>query len=618
MVNTRVSLQVLLPAWLLLALVVAGCDSGKRDIPPEPEPEPLAEPRQAGVFGETIGAAALMVNVQPQMLRGYGVVVGLDGRGSSDCPTAIREYLIDHMNKQLGPQSGLDAERQISPAELIDSEDTAVVEVRGMVPAGALRGLRFDLQVQAVPGTATESLEGGVLMPTPLRVFDVASSGRGLLAGSVLADGGGPVFVNPFVDPEQGSAVADPREGYVLGGGQAIVERSVRLMLLRPNYQMAKAMERRLNERFGQRPPTAEAVSRGYLTLNTPPAYAREPARFRAVVLHMLVDRRPASLTRAMRDLDQVAKTQPQALEDVALCWEAMGRNVLEEIRPFYAHEDATLRYYAARTGVRLGDLQALPVLGQLAQAARPELRVDAVEELGRSNSPQVAVYVAPLLDDENQEVRIAAYETLLRRGHPAIKSVTLPHRIFPTQINFVLDIVDSDGPPLVYVRRTRLPRIAVFGESTPVTPPVFYTRPDEIVTVHTVSDSADVQLYGKRNGRMSEHIVVPPRVTELVTALGDVPTEDPARGLRGLGLTYSRVVQALAALCEEGTIPARLVLEQASLRDLLGPEVRPERPEAETERRFEGEAVPDEEPPPEARPEAETPESDLAEVDPA
>ena len=137
----------------------------------------------------------------------------------------------------------------------------------------------------------------------------------------------------------------------------------------------------------------------------------------------------------------------------------------------------------------------------------------------------------------------------------------------------------------------------------------MFYTRPDELVTVHTVSDSADVQLYGKRNGRMSENIIVPPRLTELVSALGDLPAEDPTRGLRGLGLTYSRVVQALAALCDSGTIPARLALEQTSLRDLLGPQVRPARPEAEPEV--------GEEPPPTGRPEAELSEPGFEEVNP-
>ena len=70
--------------------------------------------------------------------------------------------------------------------------------------------------------------------------------------------------------------------------------------------------------------------------------------------------------------------------------------------------------------------------------------------------------------------------------------------------------------------------------------------------------------------------------MVDLIAALGDLPGRLDSGELRGLGLPYSRVIRILAALCEDETIPAKLVLEQTSLAEMLGPETTPERPEAE------------------------------------
>ena len=67
-----------------------------------------------------------------------------------------------------------------------------------------------------------------------------------------------------------------------------------------------------------------------------------------------------------------------------------------------------------------------------------------------------------------------------------------------------------------------------------------------------------------------------------LSRALADLPTRDESDRVRGIGLNYAQVVQVLAALCRDGTIPARLVLERTSLTELLGPAPSPERRETD------------------------------------
>ncbi len=583
---------------LLLSLLTA-CDATgwKKDkLPPEPPPKPRAGATADPLVRGTVGQYTLLTSVSPEVLRGFGLVVGLDGRGSNDCPVVIREYITEFLAKQIAPQ-GSGRRPALTPNQLVNSPDTAVVEVTGLWPAGAVRGTRFDLRVEALPGTAAESIAGGLLLPVELRFFDRAASGRGMLTGAVLAEGGGPVFVNPFAEEDRGATDADPRHGAVLGGGRVVEPRPSRLALIEPRYDIAQAIERRVNERFpGHEPQAAEAMSIGYVMLNTPPTFATRPHVFRRLVAHLYLARGPGVLERRAQELAEIAVGPGADLERVALAWEALGAGVVPHIQRLYAHEDPALRFYAARVGLRLDDSNALPPLANLAAAGPHGLRLLAIKELGMSRSPQAPLKLAPLLSVDDQEARIAAYEALLEHHHPAIESTTFPFALDPSQLNFTLDVVQTTGAPLVYVRRTDEPRIAVFGRQIPLMPPVFYTHPHDALTVLTVEGHEDVRLFVKRNGRLSDEIIVPARAQDVVRALADLPRRDRTDRLRGLGLPYSRVVQVLVNLCRNETIAAPLVFEQQPLAEVLGPEEPTLRPETDPE--YQPDEVPAEAPP--------------------
>lgn len=574
-----------LPVGMLLLLVV-GCQDGnlfgRKEPPPEKPPAPRGADHPDPLIRGTIGSQTLLTGVDREPLRGFGVVVGLQGRGSSDCPAAIRDYLIEFLTKQVPPQGSADRRTRMTPSQLIDSEDTAVVQVWGVVPPGAPAGTHFDLRVETVPGSATSSLAGGLLLPTQLRFFDVSASGQGMFAGTVLAEGGGPVFVNPFAGEAEVGSAADPRRGLVLGGGRSLETRTCRLMLLQPNYALARSIERRINERFGMDPGAASALSKGYIVLTTPPAYARRPDTFRDVVVRLYLDKDPAALERQRRELQRLITTDPSSAADISLAWEGLGRTVIPFIRPLYAHADPLVRFYAARAGLRLGDPTAVSAVGAIAADAPHDIRLLAIQELGYCPSPQASLHLLPQLDRDDADVRIAAYEALLRHGHPTIESIHFPHLLDPAQLNFSLDIVPTDASPMIYVRRTRVPRIAVFGRDLSLFPPVFYTQRGDALTVHTVAGADDIRVFCKRNNRLSDEVAVPPRVTHVIAALAHLPVRNDAGELRGMGLSYARVVQALADLCGSDTIAAPLVLEQTPLAELIGPETVPERRETD------------------------------------
>jgi hypothetical protein len=325
-------------------------------------------------------------------------------------------------------------------------------------------------------------------------------------------------------------------------------------------------------------------MSRGYLTLTTPPRYAEQPAHFVELATHLYLDNTPAGVERKLIELSKELDGPDRTLDHVSLVWEGMGRTVIPHIQPLYTHADPSVRFYAARAGLRLKDVNALEVMARIAESPEHACRLLAVRELGECDYPQAGQRLAGLLDSSDQEVRIAAYEGLLHHRHPAVETHHFRSALDPTQFSLTLDIVESNGRPLVYVRRTLEPRIAVFGRRTPISLPLFYNHPDDWVTLNALEERGDIAVLCRTaSGRLiPEPVMVPARVVELIRALADAPLEDDHGGVRGIGLGYTRVVEVLDALCTSGAIPARLALQTTTVADLLGPTELPERPEAD------------------------------------
>ncbi|MFH1748421.1 MAG: flagellar basal body P-ring protein FlgI [Planctomycetota bacterium] len=566
-------------AILLISLAVChGC--GKRELPPE-QPPRLAQER-GPVLAGTVGSISYLANIVGQQVRGFGVVVGLGDAGSSDCPTVIREYLVETMNKEVETWNSLMERRRFSANQLIDSPSTAVVEIAGVVPAGARTGASFDISVQAIPGTATRTLAGGLLLPCELRIAGVTGTDEDLLGGTAVARAAGPVFVNPFAEELDRSMTGGARIGYVLGGGETTEDRTSRLLLREPSYPAARRVERRVNERFGPRPLAAEAMSRGYLLLHTPSQYANRSQDFIQMVTHLYLEDHPVSIEKRLRELAGLIVKPEAAHEDIALAWEGIGRTALPYIQPLYTHEDPRVSFHAARAGLRLKDVNAIPILAEIARGGDVNLSRMAVRELGDCQYPQAAIEIQPLLDNPNQQVRIAAYEALLLHRHPAVRSLHYRCALDRMQLNMVLDVVESQGPPLIYVRRSRLPRIAVFGDRTPITVPLFHVTKDDSLTLNALDENSEITIFTKHGTQLSEPIQVPPRLVDLIGALADLPVKDEAGRIRGVGLPYSQIVEVLVALSRDQTLPGELVIENLSLTELLGPELLPERQEAD------------------------------------
>jgi hypothetical protein len=518
----------------------------------------------ADVVG-TVGQFARPTGEGGMPVVGYGVVVNLGTHGSREVPQHLRSYLVDVMRREGGVGMASHGLEHLSPSRILEDISTAVVVVRGVIPARTLEGERFDLEVVAHSATGTQSLEGGYLMPTELRLDRGANSPAG--AGSrVYGHARGTVLINPFLDTTAPENALELRHGRIVGGGQAEQARTIRLSMLEANYPVANQIKNAINSRFGLGGMTVATArnSASDIHLEVPPAYWDDPAHFVDLVLHLPVDARSGVWQRqAERITEQLA--QPDMPHDgLSLVLEAMGPKVRTYLTPLYDSEIASARYFAARAGIRFGDADAARVIEAFAAQPGP-YQIAALEELG--HHPEVSsgdLVLQRQLDSEDTLVRLAAYRGLLNRGSRAVISIPVDNG------KFHVDVINSPRyctqRPMIFATQTRDPRIVLFGTDIPVRRPVHYTSPDGILTVDGGSDDATLTVwrYIPRSGDYSETFEIDFNAESLILTLGERAREDMYGRSHGLSFTYGQILNTLYRMCESGKIEADFELQLA------------------------------------------------------
>lgn len=548
-----------MPARALFLVVVEACVltlvGSCRPAQTEIERRALSPPLH--VAG-TVAEYAALTGAGGVLVQGYGVVVGLGTNGSSTVPPGLKEYFRQYLQKQgLGSWSaGTDA---VSPTKFLNDRDTAVVVLRSAVPTGAPKGSRFDVLVTALPGSQARSVAGGVLMESEMQ----------LAVGGIAIPGGrtkqwakvsGPVFVNPFIDPTKPKELVKFQEGRILGGGTLLETRPIRLRLRQPELRRCVQIQNKINERFPGPRRVANALNPGVIELKIPPEHYSRPEYFLDLVGHLPLRSEPVLMERHAREIAEAISSAGAAHNDLALVWEAMGREVVPIVQGLYASKNPPTAFHAARTGLRLGDDMALEVILRFAGGSDPALQVQAIEELGRHpNLVRAVPILRGLVEDTNELVRLAAYEALLRHGdRQTVIRIDVSGQ-------FKLDLVDSHRGYVIYATQTQEPKIVLFGGNLGVAKPVFFRTPDDMVTINARAGEEKLSVFRKipRSGRYSDVLRVDFLVRSLVLALGEKPEMDAHGSFKGLGLTYGQVVSVLCKMCERRDIPAKFVLQE-------------------------------------------------------
>ncbi len=436
-------------------------------------------PETSAAYRDTIAEHVWIEGLRRMRVAGYGLVVGLGTGGSADCPRKVRSRLLQEMHKRPEFFRAGSRSNPITPGMMIDDPDTAVVSVQGEIPAGAVGGSPFDVSVSALPGTQTTSLRGGWLYTCDLNVYRMLTPTAGL-AGKVLARASGPVFLNPFSDRPDAATRSTERVGRIVGGGMVATDRRLRLVLMRPSYSRVRAIAARINARFGGARQIADPTSPSFVQLTVPDKYASDPKRFIVLVQHLYLPQHAGFSGLRTQELATELVKPDAPYEDIALAWEGIGRTVLPTISKLYSHQSRAVRYCAALTGLRLGDDVAIEVVAQQARDAGSPYRFDAIAALGQAGDmSRAARPLRALLDHEDVNVRVAAYQALLERNDREIVTRQVGRD------NYALDLVPSTAENLIYVKRNESRRIVVFGSGVRCRPPLFYRHPSGEITIN-------------------------------------------------------------------------------------------------------------------------------------
>jgi len=565
----RLALPMLLAGLTLAAL--AHC-SGIEKAPPRPRSvrtDRSFELNVPRIMSGTIASQALLLGYQPVVVRGYGLVVGLKGTGSRDIPPALRAHMLAEMARHgIGQQSaGLG---HLNPQRMLDSPETAVVIVEAIIPPGAvgrqasrgtaIEGTKFDVRVYADPRTGTTSLEGGRLYTTELRpvqrgeVFPPLGSRQ----AAAMAEAGGPIFINPFAEPGAVEHDAINRSiGRILDGGEVVKDMPLKLRLSSPNHARAQYIQHAINSRFpqeqGQRDPTARGESDEAIRVTVPPSFRNRSDEFIELLRHTTI--RQSGVEAIANSVKRLLLNDPSFAFDAAWRWHALGPRVLPMIRDLYDHPQELPRMAALRAGAKLEDPLVVEHLIDMVRSASAEIRNQAVALLRDMQlDPRIDRALRGLLSDEDVDVRLAAYESLARRGDPFITRLDIDDK-------FILDVVDSDEP-MIYITQIGQPRLALFGQELALQRPLIVDAWSGRFIVQAEEGDEQVEVYYRpedSNERLIEQIDA--RLEPFIQFLGHQTTiEQPQPGL---GLSYAETVGVLYRIWREKGIDADFKAEQ-------------------------------------------------------
>jgi Flagellar P-ring protein len=546
-------------AVVCAAILGIGCSpADKPTAPPQPYVDQGYKPGLPSFMRGTVDERTDMGNTDPYPVSGYSLVVNLLSTGdNTSIPTFVRQALIKRMALSGFGQEADPRFTHIQPEDVLRDKRVAVVRVIGMLPVGVRSGQQFDLIVQAMPRSRTTSLAHGHLYNTELRNRGMEEGG---MTGMILAYAdAGDVMVNPVYALEGASQTypgvntaqveASLRTGMVLRGGRATEDRPIFLQLRVPQASISRAIENRVNIRFPaaeEDRPAAAAQDEGLVELYVPLSFNGEWKHFAEVVNHLYLNDSPDVAAQKTHLLMDEAHRPGAKLEDISYCLEGLGPSVVPIYQSMMDDPDPGVAYCAARAAVFCGEPSALEALTQMATDPTHPFQLAAVHTLGELPAlPSIDKRLEVLLGSDQTLVRIEAYKILAAHADRRIITEDIDGR-------FKLDIVDYDGPPLVYAARSGEARLAVFGRTTSLTPPVVFAAVHDRLTISSDDLGRTVTIfYRDPHGEEPIQVVSGLTLPEIVSRLGGKAAPDAEH----LDFSYADVVAIV-----QGLVGAHLV----------------------------------------------------------
>jgi hypothetical protein len=530
----------------------------------------------------TIGAKTTVSNTEPLTVNGVSLVYNLAGTGSSPPPSGYRTMLEENLKRRKRDQA-------INTKQFLDNpaKTTSLVLVSALIPPGARKGERIDVQITLPDDSKTISLQGGKLFPADLLTSDTtanvhsqihngnaaAPSGRMLLgdrwaeaasdpehtlvAGNFVADGSKPV---QDLDSEGRPSY---RAAMISGGGVVTGNRPYYLLLNNndKNTRIAAGIAERLNSTFhttdDPKLKVAEAKDKELVLLNVPYAYRHNHYRFLLVVRQ--VPFMPVSATSAYRQKLEEELLDPATTLAAAVKLEALGGDCRRSLKVGLESPSPWVRFAAAESLAYLGQTDGVNELARLAED-HPALRAQCLKALASIEDALSTDHLVDMLSSNDVELRQGAYIALrlADERHPSINGTVMGksywlHRLAP------------EASPAVHLSTTGRSEVLLFGDVKlrgPI-PPMSISN-DFTVSWQVGQPTARVTriVKGSEDAEVREARCAP----NLASVLG---------AMASLGGGYSEAIELIRKTARADVLAASLVVDaiprEMSIQQLAG-----------------------------------------------
>ncbi|MFN9720025.1 MAG: flagellar basal body P-ring protein FlgI [Planctomycetota bacterium] len=548
---------------LLISTVLCGCASGLMSMPgaglmanrfskdkktEETDSEKKESRRKKAEdndFGNKVETPLLSeyMSVQgnnPIVLRGVGLVTGLNGTGGDPSPSALRTQLQNEMNRRNIKNS----------KQILASRDTALVVVTAYLPPMVRKGQRFDVRVALPKNSNATSLKGGWLLET--RLFEEQTvEGRGTLKGHEYGVASGAILTNLGVKESGEEKLAELMIGMIPGGAVSMTDRDLSIVIKndkrgsRNSERVANAVSARFHRynQYGQMIKCAEAKTDVLVKLKTHEQYINNFPRYQQVIRNIALNE--TDVARRMR-MEMLARDimEPEKCQLAALQLEAIGDESVPFLKDALDSEHFEVRFQAAQSLAYLGNGSGVSILREAA-IQQPAFRVYALVSMSVIDDADAVLALRELMSAESLETRYGAFRALkeLDSRDPFLNPIVFEPR-------FVVYLIDSEGEPMVHVTRRRAPEVVLFGADQPLRLPAVLNAGRNIRVIgESGSDHVEMTYY-KLNAE-PERQQVPNRLIDIIRAAGN------------LGATYPDVVQMLIEAEQQGNFVGRFGIDR-------------------------------------------------------
>lgn len=454
-----------IPLALLLATLV-GC------LEPKPRGQREEESDRERYPVKLVGDVTTFANADPVPVHGVGLVEDLDGTGGPAPPGGLRDTLEHDLQTQRVPDA----------KAMLHSDSCSLVLVSALVPAGAHKGDRIDVEVHLAPGSRTTSLRGGRLRRCLLYNHEFLSNVSAQYAGTNAALKGHPIACaegSLLVGFGSGDENDRMTRGRIWEGAVCRIDRPFHL-LMNSNQQFARVAANvagRINTTFqgallgGPDAELASAKTNSFVLLNMPPQYKHNPQRYLRVVRMVPLEdadsseKRPGRLpyrAQLAEDLLDPARTVVAALR-----LEALGTASIPALKQGLQAAHPLVRFCSAEALAYLGSASCAEELGH-AVKQQPYLRAYALTALASLDEAVCRDHLYDLLSaDGDDETRYGAFRALraLDERDETVRGQLLGDA-------FWLHQIAPETSPLIHVSLSRRPEIVLFGKGHALVPP--------------------------------------------------------------------------------------------------------------------------------------------------